>query len=320
MSEDMNSATSLPESADGRLPFSGQDGAAPSGREVVPVSRFRAQDSEKEMPTNAISGPLFNASSPSAVLQWSLESRLRARMEGSGCPLYELTWKQLGYACGAADLSAAGVGAPHIRQRLYWVAYASNGRYPSQFGGLSKLRGKDGEEGASILANSGATDGLGNANVAGPQGRSGGFGECASERAARAGSAADGLVDSESQRWKAIASGAGSHRQERQIARDDRPAGSNWDDLEWLACVDGKARPTQPGIHPLAYGLPSRVGEIRPGSIPVEELAGLSSKGLKDARYYRINALRGYGNAIVPQVATIFIQSVMEAIKLNGSS
>lgn len=29
-----------------------------------------------------------------------------------------------GYACGAADLCAAGVGAPHIRQRLYWLANA----------------------------------------------------------------------------------------------------------------------------------------------------------------------------------------------------
>lgn len=27
-----------------------------------------------------------------------------------------------GYACGAVDLCAAGFGAPHIRQRLYWVA------------------------------------------------------------------------------------------------------------------------------------------------------------------------------------------------------
>jgi site-specific DNA-cytosine methylase len=26
------------------------------------------------------------------------------------------------YACGATDIAAAGVGAPHIRQRLYWVA------------------------------------------------------------------------------------------------------------------------------------------------------------------------------------------------------
>ena len=37
--------------------------------------------------------------------------------------------ESVGYACGAADLSAAGVGAPHIRQRLFWVAESqgSNG-------------------------------------------------------------------------------------------------------------------------------------------------------------------------------------------------
>ena len=28
----------------------------------------------------------------------------------------------VGYACGAADLCAAGVGAPHRRQRIYWLA------------------------------------------------------------------------------------------------------------------------------------------------------------------------------------------------------
>ena len=33
-----------------------------------------------------------------------------------------------GYACGGADLCAAGVGAPHIRQRLWWVADASGRR------------------------------------------------------------------------------------------------------------------------------------------------------------------------------------------------
>ena len=35
----------------------------------------------------------------------------------------KLTLSTVGYACGAADISAASrVGAPHIRQRLYWVA------------------------------------------------------------------------------------------------------------------------------------------------------------------------------------------------------
>ncbi|MBM3642354.1 MAG: DNA cytosine methyltransferase [Alphaproteobacteria bacterium] len=33
-----------------------------------------------------------------------------------------------GYACGAADLCAAGIGAPHIRNRLFWVADAAGSR------------------------------------------------------------------------------------------------------------------------------------------------------------------------------------------------
>lgn len=33
------------------------------------------------------------------------------------------------YAFGAADLCAAGVGSPHIRQRLYWVADAEERRW-----------------------------------------------------------------------------------------------------------------------------------------------------------------------------------------------
>lgn len=34
----------------------------------------------------------------------------------------------MGYSVGAADLCAAGIGAPHIRQRLYWVADLGSGR------------------------------------------------------------------------------------------------------------------------------------------------------------------------------------------------
>lgn len=36
----------------------------------------------------------------------------------------------LGYAVGAADLCAAGIGAPHIRQRLYWFAHAQRNEQP----------------------------------------------------------------------------------------------------------------------------------------------------------------------------------------------
>ena len=37
-----------------------------------------------------------------------------------------------GYTCGAVDLCAAGFGAPHRRQRLYWVADTANERCNGQ--------------------------------------------------------------------------------------------------------------------------------------------------------------------------------------------
>lgn len=79
----------------GALPCAKPDGAtaAPSGVEAARVSRFRAQDANKAMPTNDTSGPLFSASSPSASLQRFLENKLRARMGANGSPEYALIWK-----------------------------------------------------------------------------------------------------------------------------------------------------------------------------------------------------------------------------------
>lgn len=58
---------------------------------------------------------------------------------------------------------------------------------------------------------------------------------------------------------------------------------SAWEPSQWLPGRFGKSRPVGPGIYPLAHGLPSRVG-----------------------------ALRGAGNAIVPQLAAAFIATYME--------
>lgn len=59
-----------------------------------------------------------------------------------------------------------------------------------------------------------------------------------------------------------------------------------WSDADWLGCRDGKFRPVKSGTFPLANGVPERVGR-----------------------------LRGYGNAIVPQVAAEFVKAFMESIK-----
>lgn len=61
------------------------------------------------------------------------------------------------------------------------------------------------------------------------------------------------------------------------------PCNGFWRDAVWLPCRDGKARPTQPGIFPLAHGAAARV--VR---------------------------LRGYGDAIVAPVAEEFIRAYME--------
>nr|DAN86821.1 MAG TPA: Cytosine specific methyltransferase [Caudoviricetes sp.] len=63
------------------------------------------------------------------------------------------------------------------------------------------------------------------------------------------------------------------------------PHNGFWSDTDWLGCRDGKFRPVEPGTFPLANGIPARVGR-----------------------------LRGYGNAIVPQVAAEFIKAFMGAV------
>ena len=77
--------------------------------------------------------------------------------------------------------------------------------------------------------------------------------------------------------------GAHEERQD-QPRRIGRGGAINfWSDCDWLPCRDGKARPVEPGTFPLAHGVSARVGR-----------------------------LRAYGNAIVPQVAQVFIEAYLE--------
>lgn len=62
------------------------------------------------------------------------------------------------------------------------------------------------------------------------------------------------------------------------------PHNSLWSDADWLGCRDGKFRPVESGTFPLANGIPARVGR-----------------------------LRGYGNAIVPEVAAEFVHAFLAA-------
>ena len=92
--EDMTKSIYSPESEDGPSHSASQDGPTidESGPAPVPVSRFRALVADRVKETSGTSGPLFNALSPSAALQRSLESKLQANLAGSGSLLFALTW------------------------------------------------------------------------------------------------------------------------------------------------------------------------------------------------------------------------------------
>ena len=139
-----------------------------------------------------------------------------------------------------------GIGPAHIRQRLYWMA--DEGQCGRQQG--------DGESQSGGIARE-----LGNA-------------ESDAERQPRITETSDGRP---SATGRSSAGRDGGQRLTRQASMD------NFTALDWIICTDGKARPTQPGLFPLAHGTPGRVGR-----------------------------LRAYGNAIVPQVAQEFIKSVMK--------
>ena len=70
----------------------------------------------------------------------------------------------------------------------------------------------------------------------------------------------------------------------RQLEATERGSHDGWSDCDWIPCFDGVSRPVESGTHPLAHGVPGRVG-----------------------------LLRGYGNAIVPEAVAAFIIAALES-------
>ena len=95
MSKDLSSVTFSQASAAGLTDSGWLAGPTTdqSGREAVLASHSVLPAKVAALQTNAIYGPLFGGSSPSADLQRSLASRLRAAMDVHGSPEYVLTWK-----------------------------------------------------------------------------------------------------------------------------------------------------------------------------------------------------------------------------------
>jgi DNA (cytosine-5)-methyltransferase 1 len=198
------------------------------------------------------------------------------------------------YAGGALDIPACAVDAPHIRQRLYWVAVEGGGWRPGaatleHAAGDGRREGFAGSEAARYGRELAATDRrcagadaegvtLGDAFGSGLEGQprhvdggDGRPGEAGSVAEADGGSidVADAGSGSLRNFGRAPAAGtslevSGEVREQRIRANagtaGDGRNGSFWSDAEWLACHDGKARRTKPGLRLLVDGMPGRVG------------------------------------------------------------
>jgi len=199
----------------------------------------------------------------------------------------------LGYGVGAADLCAAGVGAPHIRQRLYWVAEPDAARRE----GLTPCHGTDGgvdiEPGHDADGCGVVRGGLGDAIGAGLEGHTGDVDdgnepgrvdEDEARSVAEAGSDS-GLADGEALgRHEGDSILRGRHERGGAEGRErSEHCRSPWDGAVWIPCADGKARRIEPSIEPLAHGVPGRVGRVR-----------------------------AYGNGIVPELAATFLEAWMD--------
>jgi DNA (cytosine-5)-methyltransferase 1 len=212
----------------------------------------------------------------------------------------------LAYEVGAADLCAAGIASPHIRQRIYWMAYTpqvhdkQGGKTPEQIARRLEFERSLSACGLAV-AESQRHDG--SETAAEPHGRIGLEGR---------GAASPGwLGDSSQPGLQRHAGNVGNGNKSGRIDSQSvgPTAAPNWDDYRVLKCTDGKSRraSSQPDSFPLVDGIPRKLGHIKP------ELHRMGIN-LKSAKANRTIRLKGYGNAIVPPLAAEFILAGMEAI------
>lgn len=198
----------------------------------------------------------------------------------------------LGYAFGAVAFPSASVGAPHQRDRAYWVADADCQQWEGGRGISTDRGGKP--------SDSGVISGLAHTDGNGRERRLSGWTDPqreAIDRQARCGCAACGLADTNHEQRPLALSARSYADTSRQWNKDSEaaagcscimrpgPVNGFWRDADWLHGQDGWWRPVRPGSFPLANGVPARVGRVRT-----------------------------YGNAINIEAAAAFIKSYMAAV------
>ena len=190
--------------------------------------------------------------------------------------------ESVGYVCGAADIPAAGVGAPHIRQRLWWVADSErSGRHSQHLHNEDSVESSTGrEQSRARLGSGGESKWMANAN--------GKQVDTTNESGLHTKSASSsrlGNTNSSGLEGRGTRSGVLSGESPASGHPIRAASEHDWEEADFIPCADGKQRPTQPGLRPLADGVPNGLGQ-----------------------------LRAYGNAIVPDLAATFIKSYMEVL------
>ena len=94
-----------------------------------------------------------------------------------------------------------------------------------------------------------------------------------------------------------------------------------WTDVEWIPCRDGKSRPVEPVDEPVVDGTAGGVGLVRAAKSPLVD-GGVFKPGSGSPfeGQSRANMLRGYGNAIVADVAAVFIRAFLDALDDVGAA
>ena len=192
--------------------------------------------------------------------------------------LVQADMEGMAYAFGAVPFPSAGVGAPHIRDRLYWMAHASLSGRGEERADAGRFDAGDRTQGlAAGSVHGGGVSGMADADMSSEHTLLWRPTEHPTEDVRR------GALGGP---FRHVAGGASQHGRLRESEHDGAgPTNGFWGTADWLLCRDKKWRPVEPFTFPLADGAPARVGR-----------------------------LRAYGNAINAIQAQVFIEEVMECL------
>lgn len=191
------------------------------------------------------------------------------------------------YTVGASVLGAHSVGSPHRRYRLYWggVSMAEN---PVSWRCGRRTDGNTpryiGEIQTSRL---GCTSSMANSIIKRLERFSRNEGNCKE-------------------------SGWNKESSSRSTSESCTPSISPWNNFELIFCRDGKTRriPAESILFSMVDGVSKRVDRSR-----IESISETEGFPITTQTEGRVMLLKGYGNAIVPQVASEFIKAFVDILK-----